>query len=511
MNKFIYSVGFHRSGKPRQWLSFLLFRKDHDVRPIFYRIVHKKSGRVRPRFAHWVKGAPSGPVAHVATAEVTVCSQGERFLQSLLPLEEVVAQWRGRKDPTVLLTADAIQAQIMAGPGGSEGRLVISVSHDNYRQSQGGVQFCIQREETLAAERGSDYLQIHPWHPIPRLAHTNECADTIVGLVLNGHLIGAAPTSAVITAVGNLTRDGHRQANLVIHHLLGHLPEQISELARATGSSRCILWLHDFFTICPSYTLQRNGLSFCNAPPVTSNACNLCAFGQERVNHQRRMATFFAEVQVDIASPSRVTADLWKSKSGLTPASITEIPHVALDPVDRGVPLLAAQENKIRVGYLGDQVQHKGWTDFTGLLQDTDRSPGLQFVVLSRKRPLLGEDEWINVSVTAEHPNAMAEAVAAADLDIVLHWPAWPETFSFTTFEALAGGAYVVTNPWSGNVADAVRTSGNGVILADNASLLDFARGEGIKKLVDARRARTRQIELRPRHSDLSFTLLERT
>ena len=158
MNNLIYSLGFNRTGKPRQWLNLLLFRKDQSVRPIFRRIVHKKNGRVRPRYAHWIKGAQTAHVAQITSTDVAAYSQEELFLQSLLPLEDVVTKRRGRKIPSNLLTADAIQAQIMSGPGRSAGRMLVSVGHENYREVQGGVELCTQREEVLAYARGYDEI-----------------------------------------------------------------------------------------------------------------------------------------------------------------------------------------------------------------------------------------------------------------------------------------------------------------------------------------------------------------
>ena len=104
----------------------------------------------------------------------------------------------------------------------------------------------------------------------------------------------------------------------------------------------------------------------------------------------------------------------------------------------------------------------------------------------------------------------MSDAVAAEDVDIVLHWPSWPETFSFTTFEALAGTAYVVTNSGSGNVAAAVRQTGRGSILEDDKDLAAFFRDGRAKALAEHRREASKTLEVLHQHSDMLLPLIRK-
>lgn len=510
MYDLLYTIAFHRSGKPRGWLRFLLFKDGKVARPMFRRIVHKKNGRIRPRFAYWMQ-PPTQLVAETAapvqTTTVPVAlRQEELALQALSPLHVTVEHWRGRADPARLLDKAALTERIQQDP---QSRILISAGHDDYRKVQGGIQLCIKREAAMAAEHALSYLQIHPWHPLPRLAHMEDDPDCIVALVLNDEDIGACRMSDLIAAVKELAGDKVKDFSVVIHHMLGHQPEQLADLVLATGSDRCIFWLHDFFSICPNYNLLRNTLSFCNAPPVESNSCNLCLYGPERRDHQGRMAAFFDNLRVDIASPSQVTADFWLEKSGLKSESITIVPHTSLTFSEK--PLAKAPERKkITVGYLGAPAQHKGWPVFIDLMHMHADSTDYRFVVMSEKQPRLGEAAWFPVTVTAQTPKAMSDAVAKADVDIVLHWPNWPETFSFTTFEALAGSAFVVTNPGSGNVAAAVEMTGRGAVLQDEADLGAFFTDGRAQALAEKRRAAEQTTEIAVQFSRMSYSLIEK-
>jgi hypothetical protein len=510
MKKLLFKLLFHRSGKPRRWFAFVLFTDGMAVRPLFRRIVYKTNGRMRPRFAYWVNQASKqAGNAGTITGSTQALRPEEAILQAMAPFEASVKSRRNKLPPATLLTRDALAEHIDVASSAASGKMVIAISQDNYLEIQAGVQLCIQHEQALAVEQGHSYLQIHPWYPLPRLAHVEEEPDTIIALILNGNAIGTCRTSTLIEVIERAATKS-REISVVVHHLLGHLPAQVAELIQATGSASCVLWLHDFFSLCPSYILQRNSLKFCSAPPVTSNACMLCVYGAERTTHLKRLQAFFETVNVDIASPSAITAEFWQEKSDLKSASLTVLPHMTLEIVPRTPALSRPSKPQITVGYLGEQSEHKGWPVFTSLMHEHTGRGIYRFVVMSRKQPGMGEDAWAPVRVTAANPTAMSDAVAAEDVDIVLHWPNWPETFSFTTFEALAGFAYVITNAGSGNVAAAVQKTGRGAILSGNEDLFEFFRDGRANALASRRREAKLTTEILHHHSDMSFPLIRK-
>lgn len=508
MGRTLLSLAFHRTGKPRKWVFKALFKKDGTARPLLQRIVYKKSGRVRPRFAYWMSAArkqkeTGGSQTGFPPAD-NICPE-EAALRALRPLEEATRNWRGKRSPTHILGEEAL-AKHLSTESGALQDLVISVSHDDYTSNPGGVQLCIQREQAHAAKRGMRYLQIYPYHAIPRLAHLQEEPDTIVALNLDGAAIGVTRMSTLIAWVEQASAAIGYIA-VVVHHLRGHSPEQVAELVQATGSKRCVFWLHDSFSICPSVTLQRNNLVFCRAPTVESNACTLCVYGRERITHSLRMRRFFESLDIAVASPSAVIAEFWKEKAGLPYTSLSILPHITLEIVPRK-QLLDLARRTVTIGFLGAPAQHKGWPIFVSLMHEFAEDSRYRFAVLSTERPQAGENSWQPVHVTAKKPNAMSDAVAAEEIDIVLHWPTGLESFSFTTFEAIIGGAHIVTHTGSGNVAATVREVGHGVILENEEDLRAFFRNDGATALAEHRRNICRAVEIVAHQSDLSFTLI---
>ena len=499
---------FHNSGKPRGWIRYLLFTSDRCPKELFQRVVFKKNGQTRPAFRHWMHKSE-------VDAANTTQLEAELILQALTPLESTVGRWRWKPEPELLLESNALALVIDAKLNHSKRRLMVSVSHDHYRKSTGGIQLCLQHEEIIAVSEGVAYLQVHPWHPLPRLGHVEDCPDNLVGLVLNGADIGTCYMSTLISIIAHISSPRLNESKtttwVVIHQMLGHLPEQLAALTRASASGYCIFWLHDFVSICPSYILQRNDLKFCGGPPIDSNSCDLCVYGNERKVHVPRISFFFQNLTVKVVSPSEVTADFWRKKSGFQDLQISVVPHINLKFAHRTDGLTVATGKPIRIAHLGSAVKHKGWNLFKEIVSIFGASDDYEFLVLS-SNPVAEEMpvKWIDVSVTAEDSNAMAHAIEQEGVDLVLHWPTWPETFSFTTFEALAGSAYVITHSGSGNVAAAVRQTGRGVILEDKSELISHFKSGLVNELTKERREARLRFTIQQNQSRMSFELLEK-
>jgi hypothetical protein len=163
----------------------------------------------------------------------------------------------------------------------------------------------------------------------------------------------------------------------------------------------------------------------------------------------------------------------------------------------------------VTVGFLGTPAPHKGWNEFERLVQSNKTR--YRFVFFGSVDVPLGGVEHVRIHVNATNPDAMIDAVAKEKCDLVLHWASWPETFSLSTYEAIAGGAYVVTNAGSGNVAVTVDWTGRGVVLQDVTALLDFFEGDEAEALVRTIRKDRRTHNITHVLSEMSMDFLNPT
>jgi hypothetical protein len=407
-------------------------------------------------------------------------------LSTAVPPRQRITSWAGAADHSPSMAAAAVARALDSAAAGVG--YVLSLSHDDYRRACGGVQNVIGDEERAFRHAGWNYLHVSPAAPLPMLADPTPATDFRVGLRLNGERLGIATFANLLHAVGEL-RAQARAVECVVHHFMGHAPELVLDLVRASGVERPIVWVHDFFTLCESYALLRNDIAFCGSPPVGSPACGICCYGIERRVHLVRLHAFFDTVRPAVLAPSDVALDLWRSGGGLPFDEAAVVPLARLlatstDPSGSTDVL----SRPLRIAHLGARAFHKGWPIFEELAFRSTGDDKYEFFQLGDVGgPVLPSNiRNIPVQVRAERRNAMVDAAIEARIDVVVAWSLWPETFCFVAHEALAAGAFVLARAGSGNVWPAVAATapGQGCAVADEAALFALFQGDELRTLV---------------------------
>jgi hypothetical protein len=410
-----------------------------------------------------------------------------RLIAELAPVEERVA--RAARATAALAPDDPARLAEAFGEGRTGWRdLHVTFSHDDYTENLGGLQLCLRREAARFAAMGRDHMHLFPGRPWPTVRLDGE--PGALGVVWNGRTVGVFEPPAVIAAVeaaAAAAAPGRR--SFAIHSLLGHAVDEVGDLVEAAGMTAGFFWLHDFAGLCAGVHLMRNDVADCGAPPADSAACGICAYLPMRARQTEEHRRLFARLALTVAAPSAAALDTWRGAGGGGRTAVASIihPHARLAP--RAGPSPGREPGPFRFAYVGLPAPHKGWPVFRELALKFGRDPRYRFLHLG----LGGEPglpvESRPVTVTADAPDAMRQAVEALQVDAALIWPLCRETFSFTAHEAAAGGAAVVTNPDSGNVAAFVADGGFGRMLADEAALDEaFASGEILALSRDARR-----------------------
>lgn len=421
---------------------------------------------------------------------------GFRFeiLKHLTPLDVRVASV-ARSSARVKVGTAAQLAKALGAARTGLSDLHITFSHDDYTANTGGVQLCLQREDARTAALGRDHLHIYPVRPWPVVRVHGEPGP--LGVLVNGEAAGifAAKTIAIVLRkAASAAKAGRR--SFAIHSLLGHNAGETADIVGAAGLSVGYFWLHDFASLCAGFHLLRNDVEDCSAPPPGSMACGVCVYGPWRARHLAEHERLFERLSLTVVSPSQPTLDLWKVSAGYRPAAEVVLPHARL--VERGPASLPDAERPLRIGYCGMPSAHKGWEVFRDLVVRLADDPRYRFFHLGGRADPDLPVEFHKVTVTEARPRAMQQAIERHELDAALIWPLCRETFSFIAYEAVAGGAAVITNPDSGNVAAFVADGGHGLVAADEAALAElFASGE-IAALSRAKRA--------PKLYDLAFS-----
>jgi hypothetical protein len=420
------------------------------------------NARVNPFYHYLVAGKSEGRLpAHPGGWKA-------RALQEQLPLSHQVEALIADVEREVqvgdrLQLASALTSAIVGRRA-----VIISLTQDDYTKSVGGVQLCAKIENEKADRSNTAYVNLHPCQALPTLFPGPDFPK--LNVLADGNRVGSYDGDVVVQALQELAATAS-SIHIVVHSLLGHSPEFVTNLCRVLSPHTVIYWVHDFFSLCPSYTLLRNGITYCAAPKLTSTGCSICSFGEERLAHVERFRNLFDTVSVDVIAPSQFAAEFWRSHTTLRYRQLFVSPHCTID-ADRNASIERSRDRPTRVAFLGHPAAHKGWNVFVDVVERYGRDDRYEFHHFGAGIKSLKSVTFTRVSVAEDGPTAMLDALKAAEIDVVLLWSIWPETFSFVAHEAFAAGCSVITSKDAGNITSLVRDTRNGNIVNDERELL---------------------------------------
>lgn len=366
-------------------------------------------------------------------------------------------------------------------------KVVLSFSHDDFTLNVGGVQLLLRRELDLILARGDAHVHIFPAHNLPFLETSNE--KVALGIIINGQLAGyfhGEQIAAAIASAGVARKAGA----FIIHSLLGQSMDDTMSLIAAAGMDKGYLWLHDYSPIYNNFKLLRNDVAYNGYPKEGTVARELCTFAAADFSHAEQFSRLLSRFSIDLLSPSQAALDIWNDANVLKVKNQHVVEHLTLREISQEAPG-TNKERPLRIGFLGYPAHHKGWPVFQNLVVQFADDPRYEFYHLGKQRRGGLNLQFREVAASEVEPDLMRKAVAAAEIDVALMWSIWPETFCLAAYEALAGGAAILTNPDAGNVASLVVAGHDGMILPDEAALAQsLERGDLTKFSRSARTVR---------------------
>lgn len=344
----------------------------------------------------------------------------------------------------------------------------ITVSHDDFTRNFGGVQLVIMREAEAVSAMGRDHVHLFPSAPLPVVEMENP--EPKVGVLVNGKLLGHFRAVDIAAAFRGLKSSGLANCTFAVHSLLGHNVDGVIDVIQAAGGRGGWFWVHDYASICSGFTLLRNNVQFCDAPPITSTACMVCSYRPLRAEQVRSHARLFEALDMGVVAPSQSALDVWISASSFRVREARVHLHAALLQGEKS-KRAPRKPGPLRVAFLGLPSIHKGWGAFRDLALSLEGDDRYEFHHLG-KNPQAGLPiKFSEVIVKMTDLDCMVRTVRELDIDVALLWALWPETFCITAYEAVSGGAAILTYQESGNVAAMVRQTGAGEVLGTETEL----------------------------------------
>ena len=351
-------------------------------------------------------------------------------------------------------------------------RLFVSISHDDFTENVGGVQLCLRREAD--AFQQLDFDQIHLFPGRMFLVTNHEDDDPPTGMLVNGQYAGHFRASCIAEALSESidTQAEWPHRTFSVHSLLGHNVESLTAILKSLRLEDGYFWIHDYASVCTGLQLMRNDVEYCHAPLPNSITCEICLYGERRNTQLADHAEFFKAFPLTVVAPSQTALETWKNGSDLVARGGERVhPHCTLVPVSGATNRYGIARNPLRVAFLGYPALHKGWLVFRELALRFAGDRRFEFYHLGMQRQPRLPIRFEEVRVESSSREAMVDKVAELDIDAAMIWSLWPETFCFTAYEAVAGGAAVIAPSSSGNVARMVEEMGKGLVFADEAAL----------------------------------------
>ncbi|MCL1786206.1 MAG: glycosyltransferase [Alphaproteobacteria bacterium] len=226
----------------------------------------------------------------------------------------------------------------------------------------------------------------------------------------------------------------NRFSEIIVNHLVNYpdLNKILPQITALHPRADQITFLgHDFWTLCPSIQLLRAGV-FCNLP--TAKECKKCyrksgRFGCEmrRISDWRAMWGDFFERTVDyMVAPSEFVKNMFLRV--YPDLKIRVVPH-KVDPLR--VPRIPRHRG-LNIATIGTMVPHKG----SDIIDEMARIAPVDVKIV-----VIGDFYGKNKSVFATgkyNRKELPDILEKHKIDMIFIPSIWPETFSYTTSEAMA-------------------------------------------------------------------------
>lgn len=348
-------------------------------------------------------------------------------------------------------------------------RVLCIVSGDPWTEPGGLAKYVREEIDILREASIGSVVAFPPWfrHGSPRL---NRTARQIWGILIDGRWHGFHRVPSMIAL---LRRHDTELLEIQLHKTLRLDPPMLAEALRLLPPVPVRLILHDYSFLCPrSHYLPPSG-SFCGSASPSDAKCTACRT-PEQARHLQAIQDIvlpLASSRLRILAPARAPLRIFQAAFPDLSFQSDVIPHW-LPSDHRPAPTPPTPPTPLTIAFAGPQASHKGWPSFLHAASALRSAPHLRFLYLGNDP---GTPDWMHAYPA--HGD-MATALRTTSPSVVVLWSKTPETFCYALHEAIAAGAFILTNPDSGNIADAVTTNHWGRVLADEDALVAYLRDE---------------------------------
>lgn len=239
-------------------------------------------------------------------------------------------------------------------------------------------------------------------------------------------------------------------------------------LAKERFDAKLVMLVHDYFAVCPSFTMTNREGKFCR--DAIGVPCQECykewnfqkTYAVDSIRDWRSHWGHFLEACDEVRCFSEDTQKRMRKFYG-DHLAYTCIPHAVtyLEPVTRG----NKTTKYLNIGILGVLNKQKGGRVVQKMLQEIqDRNLAIRIILLGFADGIKLKESEHFICTGRYQPTDLPRLIQENDIDVFFIASIWPETFSYTTEEVMKMNMPIVTFDL-GAPADRVAGYEKGMIL----------------------------------------------
>jgi hypothetical protein len=346
--------------------------------------------------------------------------------------------------------------------------VVFQFSYDDCSRNSGGVNKVIRAHQNMMNNKGITCFSFFPIKLVKEYSYTLK----YWGMIVNGRYCGVVNTTWFFEAIDVIRKNGSTIREVFIHHLYNVC---LPELEKILDKLDCEInfYLHDYYSICTSFNLMKNDEYYCGEPFILEQKCSSCCYYRDAKVNRKNIENFLKKYnkRLQVIAPSDSSANLWRKAYTEYNGKIIVVPHQNVNQLKKSSEWI--EPEVITIAYLGVPQPHKGWNQWKEFTTKMRGNKRYRFVCLG-----IGKEELKNVKnvyvEVRDDELAMVRSLRKEHVDIAFLWSLCPETYSYTFYEALVAGAFILTNEDSGNIAAQIGNYHNGIVFTKENELYEF-------------------------------------
>lgn len=342
---------------------------------------------------------------------------------------------------------------------------IMSISYGNYLQSVGGVDKCILEQQRIANNKGYSYVFFFDISHYIRKKNIYRW-----GCIIDGKYQGICTTEDII----KIAQLDKLITAIIIHHFQYIELNDIDKILYKT-KIRPYIYIHDYFTCCAEGHFLKTKNTLCDTTENYDERCINCQYREKTHNIRSRFKNLFKKYEMIFVCPSDTVMELFLLSYPEMEGKIIVVPHEKL------CGKIKTSNDYNRIAFIGMPHYMKGYETWKKVIAKVSHDK-YRFYQFGRETEKINDVEYHNVKYGKT--KSMTDFLLECKIGIVLLWSICPETYSYTLFEAIGAGAFIVTNCNSGNIAREVEKQNCGVVLNNEDELIRLLNSSCLNRVV---------------------------